>query len=87
MQSDTVVDFLGIGAQKSTTSLLWHWLRKHPDIWLPPRKELHYFDRDIRYPAPSFLHDNLLEVRLTSQEPHNKMFRLLMAKELNYEVS
>jgi hypothetical protein len=36
--------FLGIGAQKAATTWLEHCLRRHPEIWLPPRKELHYFD-------------------------------------------
>lgn len=36
--------FLGIGAQKAATTWLEHCLRRHPQIWLPPRKELHYFD-------------------------------------------
>jgi hypothetical protein len=39
------VNFLCIGAQKAGTSWLWENLRKHPDAWLPPLKELHYFDR------------------------------------------
>ncbi len=38
-------DFLCIGAQKSGTSWLDTNLRYHPDLWLPPAKELHYFDR------------------------------------------
>jgi len=37
-------DFLCIGAQKAGTSWLYHNLRHHPEIWLPPLKELHYFD-------------------------------------------
>ena len=37
-------DFLCIGAQKSGTTWLDANLRAHPDIWLPPAKELHYFD-------------------------------------------
>ncbi len=37
-------DFLGIGAQKAGTSWLHANLRKHPALWLPPIKELHYFD-------------------------------------------
>jgi hypothetical protein len=36
--------FLGIGAQRSATSWLNEQLSQHPDIWLPPLKELHYFD-------------------------------------------
>lgn len=37
-------DFLCIGAQKSGTTWLYHQLGLHPEIWLPPVKELHYFD-------------------------------------------
>lgn len=36
--------FLGIGAQKAATTWLDRCLRRHPSIWLPPLKELHYFD-------------------------------------------
>ena len=36
--------FLGIGAQKAGTTWLHHNLQHHPDIYLPPLKELHYFD-------------------------------------------
>jgi len=36
--------FLGIGAQKSATTWLFHNLVCHPDLFLPSRKEVHYFD-------------------------------------------
>ena len=36
--------FLCIGAQKAATSWLNETLKYHPQIWLPPVKELHYFD-------------------------------------------
>jgi hypothetical protein len=36
--------FLCIGAQKAATTWLYHNLQRHPDIWLPPYKEIHYFD-------------------------------------------
>lgn len=36
--------FLCIGTQKSGTSWLFENLRYHPGIWMPPLKELHYFD-------------------------------------------
>jgi hypothetical protein len=38
-------DFLCIGAQKAGTGWLYEQLRSHPDFWMPPLKELHYFDR------------------------------------------
>lgn len=40
-------DFIGIGAQKAGTTWLDRNLRPHPQIWMPERKELHYFDRRI----------------------------------------
>ena len=38
-------DFLVVGAQRSGTTWLHSVLREHPELWLPPVKELHYFDR------------------------------------------
>ena len=40
--------FLCIGAQKSATTWLAHTLGQHPGLWLPPVKELHYFDTALR---------------------------------------
>jgi hypothetical protein len=37
-------DFLCIGAQKAGTTWLHQALAAHPDLWLPPLKEVHYFD-------------------------------------------
>lgn len=38
------LNFLCIGAMRSGTSWLHMNLLEHPDIWLPPVKELHYLD-------------------------------------------
>jgi hypothetical protein len=38
-------DFLVIGAPKAGTTSLASWLRDHPDVFVPMRKELHFFDR------------------------------------------
>jgi Sulfotransferase family len=38
-------DFLVIGAQRAGTTWLHRVLRRHPGLWLPPVKELHYFDK------------------------------------------
>lgn len=45
-------DFLCIGAQKAGTSWLYHLLRDHPNVWLTPFKELHYFDMWQHHPSP-----------------------------------
>jgi hypothetical protein len=37
-------DFLCVGAQKAGTSWLYYQLTWHVDFWMPPVKELHYFD-------------------------------------------
>ena len=42
---DSGPDFLCIGAQKGGTRWLYDQLQIHPDFWMPPVKELHYFDR------------------------------------------
>lgn len=36
--------FLCIGAQKAGTSWLNEQLKTHPEVWMPPIKELHFFD-------------------------------------------
>ena len=38
-------DFLCIGAHKAGTTWLYQQLDFHPDFWMPPVKELHYFDQ------------------------------------------
>jgi hypothetical protein len=37
-------DFLIAGVQKAGTTALHHFLSKHPDVFMPVRKELHFFD-------------------------------------------
>ena len=37
-------NFLGIGAPRSGTTWLYNMLKQHPQVWMPPIKELHYFD-------------------------------------------
>jgi hypothetical protein len=36
--------FVIAGAMRSGTTSLNRWLRGHPDVWMSPNKELHYFD-------------------------------------------
>jgi hypothetical protein len=46
---DFSLDFIGVGAARSGTSWLARCLREHPAIFLPERKELHYFNDDRKY--------------------------------------
>ena len=47
------LSFLVCGAQKSGTTALAAYLRQHPGIYLPERKELHFFDDETQaWPEP-----------------------------------
>ena len=53
------LDFLGIGAQKCGTSWCHENLRRHPNIFLPEQKELHFWDtgqHDLRWYRSFFQH-------------------------------
>jgi hypothetical protein len=69
VSNQNVPTFLGIGAQKAGTSWLHYLLKRHPEAWLPPEKELHYFDRSPEYPSPSFLATSSPLARLRGSEP------------------
>lgn len=47
MTQVTGPNFLCIGLQKAGTGWLYDQLQFHPDFWMPPIKEFHYFDRDF----------------------------------------
>src|SRR6188472_314409 len=46
-------DFLCVGVHKGGTTWLYQQLDSHPDFWMPPLKELHYFDQLSRVQRPS----------------------------------
>ncbi len=50
-----VIDFVGIGAQKAGTTWLYSRLLEQEQFSLLPVKEIHFFDRDKKYPSPDFL--------------------------------
>ena len=44
-------NFLIIGAAKSGTSALWKYLAQHPEIYMSPKKEPHFFAYENQIPA------------------------------------
>lgn len=71
--------FLGIGAPKCGTTWLHTELGHHPDVWLPPKKELHYFDRAHKYESPTELADDTAWKRLVSPagwRKHQVLYRI-----------
>jgi hypothetical protein len=49
--------FICVGAGKAGTTWLWDVLRRHPDVFLPEEKELHWFN-DISYDGPDVRNPN-----------------------------
>jgi hypothetical protein len=45
----TALDFICIGAPKAATSTLFELIEGHPDIYIPPAKEVPYFNDDELY--------------------------------------
>ena len=42
-------NFLIVGAPKCGTTAMWKYLQAHPDVFLSPRKDMHYFGSDLRF--------------------------------------
>lgn len=36
-------DFLGLGGMRCGSSTVWSWMRSHPQVFTPSKKELHFF--------------------------------------------
>src|SRR4051812_18116714 len=68
-------DFICIGAQKAGTGWLYEQLRAHPDFWMPPLKELHYFDRQWRSPrALQKSQTRISEARISATDGRDQRF-------------
>ena len=64
------LDFLIVGAPKCGTTAMHEFLRAHPEIYLPERKELHYYGSDL----------NDLASQLTAAE-HTALFQFADAQQ------
>jgi hypothetical protein len=53
--TNTMVNFLVVGAQKGGTSALDSYLRIHMEIQMPKNKEMHFFDNDKNFKMGSFV--------------------------------
>lgn len=47
MKNPAIPNFFVVGAAKAGTTSLYHYLKQHPNIYLSPIKETHYFSTDI----------------------------------------
>ncbi len=62
------LDFLGIGAQRAGTRWLYDQSQHHPDFWMPPIKELHYFDARARTGYRTFHEQAVADTAGTNKE-------------------
>lgn len=69
----TAPDFLCIGCQRSGTTTLYNVLETHSEVWLPPIKEIHFFDE------PPYS----MEKRVTSLERRKLRFYASIEKGLD----
>lgn len=80
-------DFLCIGAQKAGTTWLYKNLRHHREIWLPPIKEIHYFDHFLYHQFPfskDFNRDGIWFKRF--KKMWIQQFKLLLRGRCDFQV-
>lgn len=86
METGNLPHFLGIGAQKAGTTWLAHNLAAHPDIYIPARKEIHYFDRDWKYPTSNVLAPAVPAARPLGIKRHNRLFRKKVRRQIKHAL-
>ena len=42
-------NFLIVGAPKCGTTAMWKYLNQHPEVFLSPRKDIHFFGSDLKF--------------------------------------
>lgn len=65
----TRLEFMIAGAQKSGTTALNYYLKRHPRIALPAEKELHFFDNDALFANPATVSYELLHQAFDPAKP------------------
>lgn len=61
----TLPNFIVVGANKGGTTSLYHYLKQHPEIYLSPIKEPHFFSKDIDVSlfSKSFANNKLQDIQ------------------------
>jgi Sulfotransferase family len=69
--NDRLPNFLIIGAAKSATTSLYFYLRQHPEVFMPPNKEPHYF---FAPDLDRFQFDRMRLTPITTLEAYQALF-------------
>ncbi len=59
-----IPNFFIVGQPKSGTTALYHFLKQHPTIYVPEKKELHHFERDFHETRNRLLKNKMILRRL-----------------------
>src|SRR6267378_1840665 len=62
-------DFFIVGAPRSGTTAMFHYLSTHPEIWMSDRKEMHFFGSDLNFGPQLYRRD--LKAYLAEYEGRN----------------
>jgi len=68
----TLPNFIIIGASRSGTTSLYHYLRQHPEIYMSPIKETNYFAFDSEF---KYKPDEQNKFRIRSFDDYIKLFK------------
>ena len=82
---DAPVDFLIVGTARSGTTTLFETLRKHPDIFIPARKECRYFSAlkgEFAGPGPQFS-----KTVIRTPEEYRELFSQAKSGQLRGDIS
>ncbi|MFM8322665.1 MAG: sulfotransferase family protein [Chloroflexota bacterium] len=61
-------DFFIVGAPKSGTTAMNDYLRQHPEIFMPERKDLSFFGADLQFSRPRITHRQYLALFSGAQD-------------------
>ena len=75
-------DFLCIGAERAGSTWLYKNLKKHPEIWLPPVKEIHYFDEQEKLGSV-----NIWQRCFDNNSSLNRRWRRILKNQLNKQLT
>src|SRR5947208_13649806 len=66
-------DFFIVGAPRSGTTAMFHYLSTHPEIWMSDRKETHFFGSDLNFGPQCIRRDR--KAYLADYEGRNRPLR------------
>lgn len=81
------VNFIGIGAMRSGTTWIDKNLRKHPQVYMPPIKEIHYFDRLVQFRGKDHLRKKFFSSNSSSKNFRKYFFKYSLLNLAKFEIN